>query len=124
MVSGCKENGSYGLEEINYKELSQMVENKESFMLEVMQDGCSACQDFTPRFESILKDNKLKAYKINLTKMTVEERKELDKIANVSGTPNVIFLEEGEEESLLTRISGAVSNDRITNKLKANGYIK
>jgi len=121
-VCACS-NKNIGLIEIDFDTLNKMVENKKTFMLEVMQDGCSACEDFTPRFIKILNEYELKAYSINLSKLSNSEKDAFDEIANISGTPNVIFLEDGKEQSLLTRISGSISNERIIRKLKSNGYI-
>ncbi len=119
--TGC---GSGKLETINYQTLTKKIENKEHFILEVMQTGCPACQDFTPRFEKILKEHEITAYALNLTDMTEEDRKAFDSMLNVSSTPTVIFFNDGEEESVTYRIIGAVSNDKIEQKLKAQDYIK
>ena len=41
LVSGC---GSSNIKEISYTELEKKLENKESFILEVVQDGCHNCE--------------------------------------------------------------------------------
>lgn len=120
-LTGCS--GKNNIEEINFSTLRKKLENKDTFILEVVQTGCSACKDFSPRFNQVLGDNNLKAYSVNLTNFSEEEAKEFKKILTISGTPNVIFFNEGEEKSSMTRISGAVTNAKIIEKLKANGYL-
>lgn len=120
-LTGCS---TGGIKEISYQELKQKVEDKETFMLEIVQTGCSACEDFTPRFQKILKENNITAYSINLTNLSEEERTKLNDIANINSTPTVIFYENGEEESVSLRIIGAVNNEKINQKLKTQGYIK
>ncbi len=119
--TGCSESNS--IEEISFASLQKKLENKETFILEVVQTGCSACQDFTPRFNKVLGENKLKSYSVNLSNFSEEEAKEFKKMITISGTPNVIFFTEGEEKSSMTRIGGAVTNAKILEKLKANGYL-
>lgn len=120
-LTGCS---SGGIQSISYQEAAKKIENKETFMLEIVQTGCSACEDFSPRFNKILKENKITAYSINLSNLSDEEKTKLEEFANVNSTPTVIFYQEGEEESVSLRIIGAVNNQKITQKLKTQGYIK
>ena len=56
--------------------------------------------------------------------MTEEEDKEFSKEFKVTGTPNTIFITEGQELSILQRIVGNASKQKIISKLKNNGYIE
>lgn len=120
LFSGCSSN----IKEITYSELETKLENKESFILEIVQDGCSNCTNFSPKFNEVLKEYKIQAISINLTNITQEENKKLNNLYNVSGTPAVIFIEKGKEPSISRRIVGDVSKDKIKSKLKVAGYIK
>ena len=121
LLSGCSNNK---LKDISYSELKQKLDNNDSFILEVVQTGCSACQDFTPRFKDILKEYNITAYSLNLTNLNSTDKKEYSALSNVNSTPTVIFFNKGEEESVAYRIIGAVDNAKIKEKLKAQGYIK
>ena len=121
LISGC---GSSNITEISYTELEKKLENKESFILEVVQDGCHNCESFSPKFDEILKEYNLKAVSINLTNITQEENQKLSNLYNTSGTPTVIFIEKGEEPSISRRIVGDVTKEKIVSKLKVAGYIK
>ncbi len=122
LLTGCN-NTFTAIEEIEYNTLEEKIENKDNFILEVMQTGCSHCEEFTPRFKSVLEEYKVEAYSINLSNLTKEEDKKLDKIALVTGTPTVLFFKKGKEETLY-RLVGAASDNEVIKKLKSAGYIK
>ena len=50
--------------------------------------------------------------------------KNFRKYINISGTPTVCFITNGEEETTLNRISGEVSLETTIERFKSNGYIK
>ena len=97
---------------IDYSKLEEMIDNKESFILEVVQTGCSHCEEFSPRFKAVLKTNDEEAYSLNLYNMTDDELKKFNELTtSVSGTPTVLYFEDGKETS--HKINGAVSNEKI-----------
>lgn len=120
ILTGCNNNNT--ITDINYNKLEEMINNKENFILEIVQTGCSHCEEFSPRFKVILKDNNIEAYSLNLYNLTDEEREKFKKLTTISGTPTVLFFEDGKETS--NRIYGAVSNEKIKEHLKKGGYIK
>ena len=121
-LTGCG-NSSNTITEIDYSELENLIENKESFILEIVQTGCSHCEEFSPRFTAVLKTNDLTAYSLNLYNMTDDEREKFSELTtSVTGTPTVLFFEDGKETS--NRINGAVDNEKIEEHLKDAGYIK
>lgn len=121
LLSGC---GNTRAEEISYSDLEKMLEEKQSFILEIVQDGCHNCESFSPKFEKILKQYKLTAKQINLSNISEDENTKLQNLFNVSGTPTVIFIEDGKEPSITRRIVGNRDKDFIKSKLKIAGYIK
>ena len=121
-LTGCG-NSSNTITEIDYSKLEDLIDNKESFILEVVQTGCSHCEEFSPRFTAVLKTNDLTAYSLNLYNMTDDEREKFSELTtSVTGTPTVLFFEDGKETS--NRINGAVSNEKIEEELTDAGYIK
>lgn len=121
ILSGC---GNSSITEISYSDLEKKLENKQSFILEIVQDGCSNCESFSPKFDKILKKYQLTAVSINQAKLSDIDSTKLESLYNITGTPTVIFIEKGEEPSILRRIIGDVSEDKIITKLKNAGYIK
>lgn len=119
MFTGCSNNNV--INEINFDELEEKIDNKDSFILEIIQTGCSHCEEFSPRFKAVLKTNNLEAYSLNIYNLNNEEREKFNDLITISGTPTVIFFEKGKEEN---RISGAVSNEKIEEELTEAGYIK
>jgi thioredoxin len=121
-LTGCKNNLNT-VKEIDFTTLQNKIENKETFILEIIQTGCSHCEEFSPRFRTVLGDYDLTGYSINLSNLTEEEKNKLYEIIEVSGTPTVCFFKKGNEE-VMNKIVGAVSNKEIYNKLKDAKYIK
>lgn len=123
ILTGCSKESKY-LVEISYNEFKQKIANNETFFVEVMQDGCTYCELFTPKLEKILAENQVTGYKLNMSKLTEDEHEEFSLNFGDDGTPTTIFLTEGKELSKLQRITGNVSESKIISKLKGNGYIK
>ncbi len=121
-ITGC--GGNKYLKKIDYKEYHKMLDNKESFVLEIMRTNCSACQNFKPKLEEVVKEYKVKVYYIDTDDLDEKTQDKIFSETGISGTPTVIFYKNGKEESKYNRINGSVSTDRIISKFKANGLIK
>lgn len=121
-LTGCKNNLN-SVREIDFSTLQSKIDNKETFILEVIQTGCSHCEEFSPRLRSVLANYDLTAYSINLSNLTEDEKNKLYEITEISGTPTVCFFKKGNEE-IMNKIVGAVSNKEVITKLKDANYIK
>lgn len=121
MFSGC---GKNNLVKLSYKEFKNKLNSKDSFFVEIVQDGCSHCAEFTPKLKEVLNDYDVKGYQLNLTYLDEDDYEDFSNSYSVSGTPTIIFITNGQETSLLQRINGNVSVDKLVSKLKSNGYIK
>ena len=121
LLTGC--NATASIEEISLDTLKGKIENKDTFILEVIQTGCSHCAEFSPRLKSVLSDNNLTAYSINLSDLSKEELEEMNNISKISGTPTTLFFKVGEEDTT-HRLVGSVSNSEVESRLKDAGYIK
>lgn len=119
-LTGCSNSV---ITEIDYNKLENLIENEETFILEITQTGCSHCQEFSPRFQAILKTNDLTAYNLNLYNMTKEEQDKFNDLTTVTGTPTVLFFKDGKEMTN-TKIVGAQSNDEVKKILKRAGFIE
>ena len=109
-MTGC--NDSAVIKEIEYSDLETLIDNKDSFILEIVQTGCRHCEEFSPRFRKVLKDNNVTAYSLNLYNLNDEDMEKFnDLTTSVSGTPTVLYFEDGKETS--NRIYGAVDNEKI-----------
>lgn len=121
LLTGC---GNKNLENIKVNDFYKLVENKETVIVYIGSKTCSACETFSPEFNNALEANNLKAKYIDMNNESEEDKSKFIKEYNITGTPTVIFLKNGYEDSLLSRINGALKQDAITQKLKSNGFIK
>lgn len=128
LVSGCgSSKNKERLIDISYDELNEKIENNDTFILEIVQDGCPHCANFTPIFTSVLEEYDLTAYSINIhvNKIGDENLQEfLNTYGQDLGTPTVIFFKDGKETSTMQRMEGEKNKSQIISKLKTNGYIK
>ena len=108
---------------ITYDTFEKNIKNKESMIVEVMQNGCSHCESFEPVFSSFMKENNLKYVKLNLTNVSDAEYQKLSESYGVTGTPTVLFFKNGKELSEY-RISGDQTKDVLEKIFKKAGYIK
>lgn len=109
--------------EISYKEVMEKIENKDTFILVVSQTECTHCLAYKPKLDKVAKEYNLDVYVIEVDLISEEEDVELKKHFNYDGTPNTIFVKNGEETTGANRIIGSASEKKIIAKLKSNGYI-
>lgn len=124
VLNNKEKNENKYFHELTIDELVEKCENKESFILVISQTTCSHCAEYKPRLKKILAKYKIDGYYIEKDLLDEEQTAKLNSIANISGTPTTVFIEEGEEGSTTTRIVGAKGSDAIESRLKAMGYIK
>lgn len=124
ITTACSLKNEY-LKDISYNELTKKMENGDTFFFTVVQDGCSHCKEFTPKFEEILKEYNITAYKLNFTNLSEDDDKLFEeKFGSSIGTPTTIFIVNGKEQSQLTRLVGNLSKAKIIEKLKTMNYIE
>lgn len=123
VFTGCSKKEGH-LKEITLDEFKEKIANKESFPLFVGNDGCSHCVSYKPVLESVLDEYNITVYHIDNSALTEDEYKEFRTYLNISGTPTLAFIVDGEEETTLNRITGEATRTTTVQKLKNNGYIK
>lgn len=109
---------------INYNELEKMIENKETFAVEIIQTDCTYCKKLAPKLNRVLENNDIHIYQLDLQKLSEDDLESFQKLLGQVQTPTIIFITEGEEESKLYRIIGNIGEKELTQKFKNNGYIK
>ena len=65
------------IKEIGINEVIKKQKHEDSFILYIKSTNCEHCKVFTPRLTSVLKENKLKAYALNLANLSEEEPKKI-----------------------------------------------
>lgn len=112
------------IKDINLDKFKEMVANKETFAVYVGNEDCSHCTAYMPTLLKVLEDYDITIYHVDNSQLTEKELGEFSTYVNITGTPTIAFLVEGEEKSTLSRISGQVSEEQTIKKFKSNGYIK
>lgn len=123
LVSGCG-NKLTTFEQVNYEKLESMVDNKESFVLFIGSTECPHCDLYKDTLNEVIKKYQVKIYYIDIYGLSSEERSKLTAIANYTGTPTTVFIENGEETSMYDRIDGNKPMSKVVEKLKKKGYIE
>ncbi len=117
MLTACS-NGK--ISNINYNELKEKVNNKETFVLYL------ATKDNTleDTLNKVLETHDFQAYKLNLDKLSDDEKTDLKLKYNYED-PSLIFIIEGNDPTILSHItdSNIRSKDLIA-RLKDMNYIK
>lgn len=119
-----KVNQDKHLVNLSFNDLQEKINNKETFILVITQTTCSHCQEYKPILKKVLANYDIYAYEIEQDTLTQDERKELEHIASISGTPTTIFIIDGQEKSTTNRLIGPAEETKIINRFKAMGYIE
>ncbi|MEG2351203.1 MAG: thioredoxin family protein [Bacilli bacterium] len=126
IVSGCakKVDNEFKFKKISLNDFKQMIVDKKSFAIYVGNDSCSACVAYKPTLTKVANEHKLTIYYLDNSKLSSDEFKDFSNYLNVTGTPTIAFIENGEEETSLNRITGVTDEKSTIEKFKTNGYIK
>ena len=111
------------LVELGYEEVIKKVDNDESFVILFSQTTCNHCISYKPKLEAVAKKFKLEIYYIDIDLLSKSDREALGKKMNFNSTPVTVFIKNGEETSVATRIDGDAEKAKIISKLKSNGFI-
>ncbi len=121
MLTGC---GSRHIKEISFSEFKNMMDSKKTFAVYIGNEDCPHCVSYRPTLEDVLDEYNIDIYHLDNSKLSENESSKLIGYINITGTPTVAFITNGEEESTLDRIVGETSREDTIEKFKINGYIK
>lgn len=109
---------------LNYNEIVDKVDNKDSFVLCVTAAECIHCNEYKPKLKKITNQYDINIYYTDIDAFSDAEYSEFkNRFSFDGGTPVTIFFKDGEEATTATRIEGNISNEKIISKLKKNGFI-
>lgn len=118
-------NKNNNLVKLDYKDIVNKIDNKESFVLCVSRTTCSHCQSYKPKLQKVANKYNIKIYYTNIDTYNKDELNDFNsRITFDGGTPVTLFIKDGEEKTTATRIIGDVSSEKIIDKLKKNDFIK
>ena len=122
VCSSCSQNNK--LKELTYNDLQNKINSKDTFFFVVIKDGCQHCENFVPKVKEVVNDYEIVGYTLNYSDLNEEDNNSFYSEYKVDSTPTTIFIKDGREISILQRITGNVSKDKLIEKLKTNNYIK
>ena len=122
MLTGCFANKTY--DEVSYKELNNMLDKKENFILFIGSSTCSACARYEVTLNEVIRKYGTDVKYIDLSKLSETEESSLISEFPITGTPTTVFIEDGDEKDTHNRIEGAAKSSKIIDKFKENEYIK
>lgn len=122
VLAGCSKSDDH-IVEISLDEFKEKMANKDTFAIYVGNDGCTHCISYLPTLKSVLDEYDITIYHLDNSKLSDKEYAEFKTYVNVSGTPTVAFITNGEEETTLNRIVGEQSKEKTIERFKTNGYI-
>ena len=114
-----------GYVEMNYTQLKQKMENKETFVLFIGTESCSACN----MYKEILNNKFAKEYRtvtifyIDVSKLTDAESASFNATFDYSVTPTTLVITEGRVSNI-DKIEGSNNYDNLIELLKRKGIIK
>ena len=110
--------------QLDYKGVIKKVDNKDKFILVVSTSTCSHCATYKPKIEAIVKEYGTDVYYIDYDEETEDTQKEFLEKFNLDGaTPMTLFFEKGKEISVLNRIEGDLSSEKVITTFKKMGFI-
>lgn len=116
-------NGS--LVKLSYQEVLDKVENEDDFILAVSQSTCSHCATYRPKLQEIAKDYGIDIFYIDYDTESTKNQDKFLKEFDLSGaTPTTLFIKNGKEVSILSRIEGDLSESKVIAQFKKMGFIE
>ena len=122
LLTGCGGRTTY--DEVSYEKLNNMLDSKQSFILMIGRETCSACSSYKLTLNRVISDYNVDVKYIDLDKLSDSDESELIAEFPLTGTPQTIFIKNGVEEDTHNRIDGNLKYSKVVEKFKENGYIK
>lgn len=110
--------------DLSYSEVMEKIENKEDFVLCVSSTQCSHCAAYKPKLKEVAEEYKLDIYYTDIDLYSDKEQEDFEEEYLIDGTPITLFFMDGKEQSVMTRLDGDVSKDKIITKLKEYDFIE
>ena len=112
------------LKSINLKKLNTMLDNEETFVL-YLTNELDEGMTLKNTLLEVSRENEIKTYFLNTEKLSDDESKELKEKFTFDETNIILFIKDGVETTVLSRIDNTfISNDKLEEELKLQGYLK
>lgn len=120
LASACSSN----LKSINLKKLNDKLDNKETFILYLTNED-EYGNTLKNTLQKVAHDSELETFYVNTEKLNDEELKTLKEDFYFDESNIIIFVKEGNENTVLSRIDNVyISEEKLKTELKNQGYLK
>lgn len=120
LASACSSN----LKSINLKKLNDKLDNKETFILYLTNED-EYGNTLKNTLQKVAHDSELETFYVNTEKLNDEELKTLKEDFYFNESNIIIFVKEGNENTVLSRIDNVyISEEKLKTELKNQGYLK
>ena len=119
-----KESNVKTYQNIDYEEYTKKINNKETFLLFVWQEGCSHCEAFEPVLKNVISKLNIKVYGLDLRSLSEEEYSVFKNKTFVTGTPSTLLIKDGKYLGSDYKLVGDKSEDELLEFLKSIEVIK
>ena len=121
LATACSSNN---FKKINLNELQKKLEAKETFIL-YLTDESDDVKTFNKTIEKVAKNNNLTVFYLNTLKLKDNDLEKLKELFTYEDTNFISFIKNGEEETVLSRISDTfIGEKKLTQEFINQGYIK
>lgn len=118
VLTGCS---SSKLKSLSYEELTKKLNDKETFIVYFSTEENNSLEK---KLSNVLEDNGLEGYRVNINKITAEEKNTLQ-LAIPYEDPSIVFIIEGRDPSKLSHITDEeILTKHLIEKLKDMNFIK
>lgn len=113
--------------EINYDELTKLVESDKQFILFIGKNTCSHCTLFKATVNEVVQKYKIKINYIDVSKLSAEEYAYINSKFAFSVTPTTVLVKAGSEpatERVVEKLKGSMSYEDFVKVLRKYNFIK
>jgi predicted bacteriocin transport accessory protein len=121
VLSGCS--SDKGLEKVEAKSVIERLDNDESLVVVIGQSTCSACLQYIPVLEEVIKNYTVNLAYVEIDKDNKDDVSQLveDYLIEANATPTTYFFEKGE---LVGRMVGYFDYRETKKMLESNGFLE
>ena len=120
LTTACSNNY---LKKINLDKLNNKLNNKETFILYLTNED-EAGVTLKNTLLNVAKEEDIQIFYLNTSKLNDEELKNLNEKFTFEESNFIIFIKDGQENTLLSRIDDTfISQDNLKDELKNQGYL-
>lgn len=120
-LTGCSKYTTYT--ELSFDELQNKLNNKDSFVLVIGSNTCSACAMYKETMEEVIKDKQVEIFYLDNDKLNEEQYLKIKSKYIIEGTPTTVFIKDGQQTMTYGRINGSASYSEVIKMLKKYGFI-